>query len=120
MRFFNEEECPGIRQGGVLNVVRHAVELRCSPDNIPENLEADLTGLEVGDGIHISDITLPDGVEPTITDRDFTVATIAAPTIVEEVEEDVDGEEGEEGVEAAEGSDGEDAGGDAADGDVEE
>ena len=112
--FFNEEECPGIRQGGVLNVVRHAVELRCSPDNIPENLEADLTGLEVGDGIHISDITLPDGVEPTITDRDFTVATIAAPTIVEEEieeesEEDLEGEESLEGEggEAVEGGDAE-------------
>ena len=100
--FLNEEDCPGLRLGGVLNVVRHAVELLCRPDDIPERLEADLTGLEVGDGIHISDITLPESVEPTITDRDFTVATIAAPTIVEEeVEED---EEGVEGVEGEEGS----------------
>ena len=83
-------------------------------------MTADLSGLEIGDSLHISAIKLPEDVELTITDRDFTVATIAAPTIVEEVEEDVDGEEGEEGVEAAEGSDGEDAGGDAADGDVEE
>ena len=118
--FENEDECPGLRMGGVLNVVRFAVELRCRPDSIPESLTADLSGMEIGDSLHISAIKLPEDVELTITDRDFTVATIAAPTIVEEVEEDVDGEEGEEGVEAAEGSDGEDAGGDAADGDVEE
>ena len=118
--FENEDECPGLRMGGVLNVVRFAVELRCRPDSIPECLTADLSGMEIGDSLHISAIKLPEDVDLTITDRDFTVATIAAPTIVEEVEEDVDGEEGEEGVEAAEGSAGEDAGGDAADGDVEE
>ena len=105
VNFRNEEECDGLRQGGVLNVVRHAIELRCAPDNIPESLDADLTGLEVGDSIHISAITLPEGVELTITDRDFTVATIAAPTVVEEVEEEV--EEGIEGVEGAEGEAGE-------------
>ena len=118
--FENEDECPGLRMGGVLNVVRFAVELRCRPDSIPESLTADLSGMEIGDSLHISAIKLPEDVELTITDRDFTVATIAAPTIVEEVAEDVDGEEGEEGVEAVGGSDGEDAGGDAADGDVEE
>ncbi len=103
--FSNEDDCPGIRLGGVLNVVRHAVELHCRPDNIPERLEADLTGLEIGDGIHISDIKLPEAVQPTITDRDFTVATIAAPTIIEEVEEEEDEEilEGEEGAVAEEG-----------------
>ncbi len=104
--FENEEECPGIRTGGVLNVVRHTIELRCRPDSIPEFLTADLTGLEVGDSIHISAIKVPEDVELTITDRDFTVATIAAPTIVEEVEEEVEGEEGEEGAEGAEGAEG--------------
>ena len=112
--FQNEEECPGLRLGGVLNVVRFTVELRCRPDSIPESLTADLSGLEIGDSLHISAIELPEDVELTITDRDFTIATIAAPTIVEEVEEDVDGVEGEDGVEATEGADGEDAGGDAA------
>ncbi len=102
--FLNEEDSPGLRLGGVLNVVRHAVELLCRPDNIPESLEADLTGLEIGDGIHISDIKLPEGVEPTITDRDFTVATIAAPTIVEEEIEDEEGLEGEESLEGEEGA----------------
>lgn len=104
VHFLNEEECPGLRAGGVLNVVRHAVELLCAPDNIPEILEADLAGLEIGDSIHISAIKLPEGVEPTVTDRDFTVATIAAPTIVEEVEEE--GEEGIEGEAVAEGEEG--------------
>ncbi len=111
--FENEEESPGLKGGGVLNIVRHTIELLCSPDSIPESLTVDLTGLEVGDSVHISAIKLPDDVELTITDRDFTVATIAAPTIVEEVEEvevelGEDGEPivaggGEEGVEGEEG-----------------
>ncbi len=107
VEFINEDQCPGLIEGGVLNVVRHAVELRCQPDNIPEGLVADLAGKSIGDSIHISEISLPDGVEPTITDRDFTVATIAAPTIFTEAE-DEDGEEGEgeEGeAAAAEGGD---------------
>ena len=78
--FENEEESTGLKQGGVLNVVRHAVELVCAPDKIPETISVDLTGLDIGDSIHISDVALPKGVEPTITDRDFTIATIAAPT----------------------------------------
>ena len=95
--------------GGVLNIVRFAVELRCRPDSIPESLTADLSGLEIGDSIHISAIELPEDVELTITDRDFTIATIAAPPIVEEVEEDSGDVEGEEGIETAEGADGSDA-----------
>ena len=114
--FENEDECPGLRMGGVLNVVRFAVELRCRPDSIPESLTADLSGLEIGDSIHISAIELPEDVELTITDRDFTIATIAAPTIVEDVEEDSGDVEGEEGIEAAEGADGSDAGSDATEG----
>lgn len=95
VEFINEEECPGLKEGGVLNVVRHEVELRCSPDAIPESLAADLSGLGIGDTLHISAIALPEGAELTITDRDFTVATIAAPTVFTEVEEgDEDGEEG--------------------------
>ena len=119
--FENEDNCPGLRMGGVLNVVRFAVELRCRPDSIPEALVADLSGLEIGDTLHISAIKLPEDVELTITDRDFTIATIAAPTLAEEVDEDVDGEGGEEAVEAQEGADGQnDAGRDAANGDGEE
>lgn len=79
VHFVNEDKAPGIKIGGVLNVVRHAVELHALADNIPEFITADLTGLKVGDGIHISNITLPKGTSPVITDRDFTIATIAAP-----------------------------------------
>ena len=81
MVFINEDKCPGLKRGGVLNIVRHTVELICKADSIPESLVADLDGLDIGDGIHISHITLPDGVAPAIKDRDFTIATIAAPTV---------------------------------------
>jgi len=102
VNFINEEECPGLKQGGVLNVVRHAIEMRCSPDSIPDSLELDLSGFNVGDSINISNVTLPDDVELTITDRDFTVATIAAPTVNVEADEEGEAEEGtEEGAEAA-------------------
>lgn len=79
VHFINEEKSPGIKVGGVLNVVRHEVEVHCPADAIPEFITADLSGLKIGDGIHISHIKLPAGVTPVITDRDFTIATIAAP-----------------------------------------
>jgi large subunit ribosomal protein L25 len=110
--FANEEECPGLRRGGVLNIVRHDVEVECRADAIPQALMANLAELEIGDSIHISSIALPDGAVPTIADRDFTVATIAAPTVVRdealeaEAEAAAEGEEGEEGI-AAEGEGGE-------------
>ena len=81
VHFLNEDRCPGLRRGGVLNVVRHEVELSCRADNIPEKITVDLAGLQIGDSVHISAITLPQGVRPTIEDRDFTIATIAAPTV---------------------------------------
>ncbi len=96
VNFTNEEESPGLKLGGVLNIVRHAVELNCRADAIPSELIADLTGTEIGDSIHISSITLPDGVEPTITDRDFTIATIAAPTVMAAEDEEAEAAEGEE------------------------
>ncbi len=96
VQFTNDEESPGIKRGGVLNVVRHTVELNCRADSIPEAISVDLTGLDIGASVHISQIDLPEGVTPTITDRDFTVATIAAPTVVEE--EETAAEEGEEGL----------------------
>ena len=115
VNFENEDKCPGLRMGGVLNVVRFAIELRCRPDNIPETLIADLSGLEIGDSLHISAIELPEDVELTITDRDFTVATIAAPTVMEEetsdevddeeVIADTDAAETEQAGEAAENTD---------------
>lgn len=100
--FLNEEESPGLKRGGVLNVVRHTVELSCQADAIPQQIELDLTGRDIGDSLHIGEVKLPEGVEPTISDRDFTIATIAAPSIQQE--EEVEAAEGElaEG-EAAEG-----------------
>lgn len=79
VRFVNEEASPGLKRGGVLNIVRHEVELRCPAGEIPEELVVDLTGFEVGDSIHISVVALPAGVKPTI-DRDFTIATLVAPS----------------------------------------
>jgi large subunit ribosomal protein L25 len=79
VQFENEDTCVGIKRGGVLNVVRHTVEVNCPANSIPEAFTADLAELDMGDGIHISNITLPEGVTPTITDRDFTIATIASP-----------------------------------------
>ena len=86
VRFVNEVESPGLKRGGVLNVVRHEVEVMCLADAIPGNITIDLTGLDIGDTVHISGIRLPEGVRPLIAERDFTIASIAAPTIlVEEV-----------------------------------
>ena len=110
VRFLNEETCPGLKSGGVLNVVRYTVELNCPADNIPEDIELDLIEASMGDSLHISEVTLPDGCEPVISDRDFTIATIAAPAAIrsdaaedEEGAEDPEGEEGEETEETEEG-----------------
>ena len=104
--FNNEEESPGLKRGGVLNIVRHELELVCRADAIPQQIDVDLTGLEIGDSVHISEVSLPDGVQPTITDRDFTIASIAAPSVI--AEEAAEAEEGEEG-EDLEGLEGEEA-----------
>ena len=103
--FINEDESPGLKSGGVLNTVRRDIDLICKIKNIPEKLEANLKDLEVGSVVHMSDIILPEGVLPVIADRDFTIATIAAPTImtVEEEKPETEGEEGEEGAEGEEG-----------------
>ncbi len=77
VHFINEHASPGLKRGGALNIVRHAIELYVPVDAIPEFIEVDLTGLEIGDSLHLSAVTLPGGVTPTITDRDFTIATIA-------------------------------------------
>ena len=104
VKFINENNCPGMKQGGVLNVVRREVELITLVSKIPESLEANLDGLEIGDSIHISSITLEEGVVPTISDRDFTIATIAPPTVMK-IEEEKSVDEAEDGAEATEGSD---------------
>ncbi len=82
--FVNEEVCAGLKRGGVLNVVRREVELECPVDNIPAELEVDLAGFDIGDSVHISHVRLPEGVVPTIRDRDFTICTIVPPTVVAE------------------------------------
>ena len=119
VRFLNAEQSPGIKRGGVLNVVRHEIELLCQADAIPEFIALDLQGSDIGHSFHISTVPLPATVRPTIA-RDFTIATIAAPTKMDEPEpkpddeaEDAEGEEGDEGEAAAadkEAADGKDGG----------
>jgi large subunit ribosomal protein L25 len=84
MHFKDQDQSPGIKKGGVLNIVRHEVEFFVQPDNIPESLTISLAGMDIGHSIHISAFTLPEGIKAVIQDRDFTVATIAAPTKEEE------------------------------------
>jgi large subunit ribosomal protein L25 len=103
VHFLSEGASPGLKRGGVLNVVRHDIPVRCPADRIPESFEIDLTGLEIGDSIHISSVTLPDGVVPTITDRDFTIATIVGQKAEEEPEVEAEGAEAEEGAAEEEG-----------------
>ncbi|MBF0677510.1 MAG: 50S ribosomal protein L25/general stress protein Ctc [Devosia sp.] len=95
VEFTNEEASPGLKRGGTLNVVRHTVEVLAPANAIPEGITVDLTGTEIGDSIHISAVTLPKGVTPTITDRDFTIATIVAPSGLKS-EEAAGGEEASE------------------------
>jgi len=94
VNFINEEQSEGMKAGGVLNVVRHEVEVTCPASAIPAGFDVDLSGSTVGDSIHVSVITMPEGVVPTITDRDFTICSIAAPSSGETavVEEEVEGE----------------------------
>ena len=86
VEFLNQETCPGLKKGGVLNLVRREVELSCNANNIPDKLQFDLINSDIGDSIKISNIELPEGVTPTITDRDFVVATVVPPTVEVEVE----------------------------------
>ncbi len=95
VKFENEETCVGLKKGGVLNIVRHAVEVSCRADSIPPEILIDLEGHDIGVSIHISEVNLPADVTPTITDRDFTIATIAAPTVSAAEEETTEEAEGE-------------------------
>lgn len=90
IELINEDKSPGMRRGGVLNIVRHDVEVFCPADQIPDSIQVDLNGADIGSSIHISSVTLPAGVEPTITDRDFTIVTIAGSAAARS---DADGEE---------------------------
>jgi len=98
IRFVDEEGSKGLKRGGVLNSVRHELELVCDAAEIPEEIQISLAGLDIGDSIHISHVKLPAGSESAITDRDFTIATIVAPTVYKATE----GEEGAEAPEAGE------------------
>ena len=96
VRFLNEEAAPGLEVGGVLSAVRHTVEVATAAGNIPEEITVDLAGMEIGDSVRIGSITLPEGVRPTIADRDFVIASIGAPTLIVEEEEDEDVDEDED------------------------
>ena len=103
VKFINNELSPGLKRGGVLNIVRRKVELRCPAENIPTELVVDLEGLDIGTSIKISSINLPENVTPTIQGRDFVIATVAAPTVVKEPEKPAEAEDGEakDGVDAS-------------------
>jgi large subunit ribosomal protein L25 len=88
VRFENEDDSPGLKRGGVLNVVQHELELNCDAAHIPEEIHISLEGLEIGDSIHISNITLPEGSTAAIDDRDFTIATVVAPSAMKSEEEE--------------------------------
>jgi len=106
VQFINHEKSPGLKRGGVLNIVRRKVELKCPSEKIPENLVIDLEGVDIGESFKISSINLENDVVPTIQGRDFVIATLAAPTVMKEPEKPAEAEaaEGEEGAEGAEAS----------------
>ncbi len=93
--FINEEMSPGLKRGGVLNIVRHELELICESDKIPDDIQIDVTGFDIGESIHISAVTLPAGSKSAITDRDYTIATIVAPSGLKSKEGDTTKDEGE-------------------------
>ena len=94
VKFFNEELSPGLKRGGVLNIVRHQLELICDANNIPDDILIDVTGFDIGDSIHISHVTLPEGSKSAITDRDFTIATLVAPSAMKSSDSDSGKDEG--------------------------
>jgi large subunit ribosomal protein L25 len=102
VHFVNEEASPGLKRGGVLNVVRREVEIICPADSIPAEIEVDLAGFDINDSVHISNAALPPGVQPTITDRDFTIATISAPSVMRAEDEEAEAEGEEEAEEKEE------------------
>ena len=106
VKFINHPDSPGLKRGGVLNIVRRKVELRCPAENIPDEIIVDLAGTDIGTSIKISSVKLPENIKPTITDRDFVVATVAAPTIIKEPEKPAEDTavEGAEGEAIAEGT----------------
>jgi large subunit ribosomal protein L25 len=116
VQFINHEKSPGLKRGGVLNIVRRKVELRCPSEKIPESLVIDLDGIEIGESFKISSIKLETDVEPTIRGRDFVIATLAAPTVMKEPEKPAEAE----AAEGTEGAEGEQPATEAAEGDKKE
>ena len=116
VQFINHEKSPGLKRGGVLNIVRRKVELRCPSEKIPENLVIDLDGVEIGESFKISSINLETDVTPTISGRDFVIATLAAPTVMKEPEKPAEAE----AAESADGADGDKPAAETADGDKKE
>ena len=104
VQFINHEASPGLKRGGVLNIVRRKIELKCPSEKIPEAITIDLDGIEIGESFKISSIKLEDGVTPTIIGRDFVIATLAAPTVMKEPEKPAEAAEGEDAA-AADGKD---------------
>ncbi len=106
VKFINHPDSPGLKKGGVLNIVRRKIELKCPAENIPDDITIDLSGTEIGTSLKISSVKLAENVVPTITDRDFVIATVAAPTVIKEpekpAEEVAEGAEGEAAPEGAE------------------
>lgn len=95
VNFIGEDVSPGMKEGGTMNVVRHAIEVKCPAGSIPDQIDVDVSKMEIGDSLHISEVTLPKGVKPAITDRDFTIATILASRSSKLAEGEDEGEEGE-------------------------
>ena len=122
VKFLNHDKSPGLKRGGVLNIVRRKVELKCPSEKIPENLVIDLDGVDIGESFKISSINLDSDVTPTIQGRDFVIATLAAPTVMKEPEKpaEAEGAEGEEGADGAEASAADSGEKSAADGDKKE
>ena len=107
VKFINHPDSPGLKRGGVLNIVRRKVELKCPAENIPDEIVVDLTGTDIGTSIKISSVKLEENVVPTISDRDFVIATVASPTVIKEPEKPAEGDaaaEGAEGETPAEGA----------------
>jgi large subunit ribosomal protein L25 len=114
VKFINHPDSPGLKRGGVLNIVRRKVELKCPAENIPDEITVDLAGTDIGTSIKISSVKLGNDVVPTITDRDFVIATVASPTVIKEPEKPAEAEAAAEGEAPAEGAEAAAKDGDAA------
>jgi large subunit ribosomal protein L25 len=118
VKFINHPDSPGLKRGGVLNIVRRKVELKCPAENIPDEIVVDLAGTDIGTSIKISSVKLEGNVVPTITDRDFVIATVASPTVIKEPEKPAEGEAAAEGAEGETPAEGADAAATGKDGEV--